>query len=221
MPERTLTASGLNPAQKGIACTIAGGLLLTGQDAITKWLTVDYSTGEIMFWRGLFSFLPVAVLVWHAGRLRSLRPRRPLGVLLRSVLALVNSVLIIVSLRLLPLADALAIVFASPIILTALSVPLLGEPVGPRRWLAVAIGFLGVLLMVRPTGSALQLAALVPLAAAVCSALRDVVTRRLGATDRASTIFFYTLVLASGQLDSGVRVFVAIVFANGQGRQLT
>jgi len=182
---------------KGLACMVASGLLLTGQDAVVKWLTDDYSTGEIMFWRGLFSFLPMAILIWHAGGPALLRSRRLGTLLLRAVLAAGTSLFIVVSFRYLPLPDALAIVFLSPIILTALAGPLLGERVGPRRWSAVLVGFLGMLLIVRPGVGGIALAVLAPLTAAALSACRDVVTRRLGATDPALSILFYSTLFST------------------------
>src|SRR3546814_5075123 len=97
----------------------------------------------------------------------------------------------------LPLAEALAIVFASPLILAALSGPLLGETVGRHRWACVAVGFLGVLLLTRPTASGIELVVLIPLGAALFSALRDIVTRRLGAHDSSTTILFYTQLVAT------------------------
>lgn len=188
---------------------IGGGFLLTCQDAVTKWLTAEYSTGEIMFWRGLFSFLPLIVLIWYAGGLGVLRPKNVKGVTVRSVLALATSFSIVLSFAYLPLADALAIVFISPVLMTALSVPFLGEHVGMRRWLAVAMGFVGVVIMLRP-GGAIQWAVLIPLAAASFSAIRDIVTRRVGAGDSAVTILFYSVLLATpaGLLDmpQGFRV---------------
>ncbi|MDP6704795.1 MAG: DMT family transporter [Alphaproteobacteria bacterium] len=190
-------AAGLSPTQKGLAAMILSGLLLTGQDAVVKWLTGGYATGEIMFWRGLLSFLPMSLLIWHLGGIGLLRTGRPGALVMRSVLAALTSLMIVVSFRYLPLADALAIVFFSPILLTALAVPLLGERVGARRWSAVAIGFVGMLLIVRPTGAGVGIAVLAPLSAAFLSTFRDIATRRLGATDPALTILFYSTVLST------------------------
>ena len=190
-------ASSRSGAEKGIACMIGSGILLTGQDAIVKWLTADYSTGEIMFWRGLLSFLPMALLIWRAGGPGLLRSHRPGALLSRALLAAGTSLMIVLSFRFLPLPEALAIVFLSPIILTALAGPTLGEVVGRRRWAAVLVGFLGMLLIVRPGGDGLGLAVLAPLTAALLSACRDVITRRLGPTDHALSILFYSTVLST------------------------
>ena len=86
----------------------------------------------------------------------------------------------IAGLQRLALADATAIAFASPLMVTALSIPLLREHVGLRRWSAVAVGFLGVLVVIRPGSGAIGSAALLPLLSAACWALSIVVTRRMG-----------------------------------------
>ncbi len=187
----------LSASQKGLAFMVLSGLLLTSQDAVVKWLTADYATGEIMFWRGLLCLLPMSVLIWRSGGVSTLRSARPGALASRSVLAAMTSLMIVVSFRYLPLADALAIVFFSPILLTALAVPMLGERVGARRWSAVGVGFIGMLLIVRPTGAGIGIAMLAPLAAACSSAFRDIVTRRLGATDPAVSILFYSTVLST------------------------
>ena len=93
-----------------------------------------------------------------------------------------STYLFVTALSLMPIADAIAIAFAGPIIATALAALLLGEAVGWRRWVAVAVGFLGVVLMVRPTPELLRVVAFVPLAAACVGALRDVVTRHMGSS---------------------------------------
>jgi len=190
-------AIGRSGGEKGLACMVASGILLTGQDAVVKWLTDDYTTGEIMFWRALLSFLPMALLIWRAGGPGLLRSRRWVALLTRALLAAGTSLTIVLSFRYLALADALAIVFLSPILLTALAAPLLGEYVGPRRWAAVAVGFAGMLLMVRPGGEAVGIAVLAPLAAATLSAVRDIITRHLGPTDHALSILFYSTVFST------------------------
>ena len=183
-------------AAKGLLAMLGGTLLLTSQDAITKVLTADYHAGEIMFYRGLFSFLPIVMFVWMEGGVRCLRSRRPGLNFLRAVLALLTAVMIVTSFAYLPLADTLAMVFASPLIVTAMSGPLLGEAVDWRRWAAVGVGFLGVLLLTRPSATGIALIMLLPLATAFCGASRDVVTRKLGAFDSSTNILFWTQLVA-------------------------
>ncbi|MFN4088455.1 MAG: DMT family transporter, partial [Alphaproteobacteria bacterium] len=186
----------LSASAKGILCMILGVFVLTTQDAITKWMTDGYHPGEITFYRGLFSFLPILLFATRDGGWTAFRARRLGPNILRAFFALATSVLIVWSFSVLPLAEALAIVFASPLILAALSGPLLGERVGWRRWTCVGVGFIGVLLLTRPGPAGIALVVLIPLAAAVCSALRDIVTRRLGGHDSSTTILFYTQLVA-------------------------
>lgn len=193
----TTAAVPLSPSARGILCMIAGVFVLTTQDAITKWLTDSYHPGEIMFYRGLFSFLPIFVFASRGGGFSAFRAKRLGPNLIRGIFALITSVLIVLAFGFLPLAEALAIVFASPLILAALSGPMLGEKVGWHRWACVAVGFLGVLLLTRPTTSGIELVILIPLGAALFSALRDIVTRRLGVHDSSTTILFYTQLVAT------------------------
>ena len=180
----------------GMACMVVGVLMLASADAITKLLIVDFHAGEIIFYRGVFAFLPLLPLIVRNGGIRSLRLQQPRGVWWRGVIALVTSVFVALSFINLPLAEASALIFTSPIFLTALSPWLLGEKVGWQRWSAVLIGFAGVVVMIEPGSSAFTIWAFVPLIAALCSASRDILTRRLGIVDSATTVMFYTSIVA-------------------------
>jgi drug/metabolite transporter (DMT)-like permease len=114
----------------------------------------------------------------------------------RSALLLASTAIFFVALRYLPVANATAIAFLSPLIVTALSVPLLGERVGPRRWAAVLVGFLGVLVVVRP-GFGLQWPALLPALVATCLGLYQIATRVLARVDDTSTTIFHTAVVGT------------------------
>jgi drug/metabolite transporter (DMT)-like permease len=163
-------------------------------DAIMKWLSADYPVGQIMFVRGLFVFIPVLALAWHEGGLARLRVRNRRGQAIRAAFVVAGMFLFVSGLRFMPLADAVAISFASPLIGTAFAVPLLGERVGWRRWTAVVVGLVGVIIMLRPSGSGIAWAALLPLGAAATGALRDIVTRRLSVSDSSSAILFVTTI---------------------------
>jgi drug/metabolite transporter (DMT)-like permease len=126
---------------------------------------------------------------------RLLVSRRPILQLVRGVGVMASAVLFIAGLARLPLADASAIGFTSPLLVTVLSVPLLGEEVGIRRWTAVAVGFLGVLVVIRPGSGAVGPAALLPLLSAACWALSLVATRRMAGSDRPLTMLFHSTVI--------------------------
>lgn len=177
---------------RAVACMVIGAALLTLNDAVIKWLTSGYPVGQILFMRGMFVFLPLGFLVWRTGDLGVLAVRNVKGQMLRALAVVGSTLCFVTGLSLLPLADAIAIAFAGPFFTVALAGPLLAEPVGWRRWCAVAVGFCGVLLIVRPTGDGIGWAALLPLGAALFGALRDIVTRRISVTESSLGILFYT-----------------------------
>ncbi len=182
---------------QGIGLITLAMALLSAMDAVVKWLSPDYSTIQLMFFRSVFAFLPLAPLVLRNGLVGSLRTRRLGTHALRSLFGIAALGCFFWSLSLLPLADATAITFAAPLFVTALSLPLLGEVVRARRWTAVGVGFLGVLVMVQPGVGVLQPAALLPLAAALFLALMVIQVRKLTRTDSDTTIVLYYTLFAT------------------------
>ena len=176
---------------RGILFLVAGGLFLTIGDAAAKWLTVDTPTGEIIFGRGVSTLLCVLVLVVRTGP-RALRPNNRRGVFERSAVAVVFTFFLMASLRELPIAEVIAILYASPLILAAIAPTMLRETVGAHRWFALCVAFAGVLIMMRPGAESLRWVALIPLAAAFIGAFRDVLTRRVAASETSVAIQFYT-----------------------------
>jgi len=176
----------------------AGAFVITLNDALLKWLSADYPVGQIIAVRGVFVFLPVLALAHWEGGLRMLRVRNPTGQAVRALIVVCGMFLFIGGLRYMPLADAIAITFASPLFATALAVPMLGEKVGWRRWSAVLVGLVGVSIMLRPSGEGLAWAALLPLGAALTGALRDITTRRLSVSDSSSSILCVTTAAVTG-----------------------
>ena len=187
----------MSDAVKGMLLMLAGTFVLTTQDGLSKWLIAHYHAGEVMVYRGIWVLPVLALAIWSSRAPNPLRPMQLRVNLIRGALALVTSVLVVISFAHMPLADALAVIFLSPLMMTALSVPMLGERVVWRRWMAVGVGFAGVLFIAKPGTTAFTLWALVPLAAAATSALRDILTRRLGQGqgDAATTVLFYTAVI--------------------------
>ena len=134
------------------------------------------------------------ILYWWPKRMRSARPELQL---LRSGLLFMTTVLFNAGLTTISLATATTIMFLTPIILTVLSVFLLGELVGPRRWMGVALGFAGALIVVRPGMAGFEVGALLLLAAAVVNAFYQLVTRKLSGFDDPRTSFFYTAIVGA------------------------
>ncbi len=177
---------------RAVAAMFLSGALLTGNDAAVKWLTEDLPVGQIMFLRAALLAAGIGVVLLGRGRAGLLRVGDWQGQGLRALFFVAATVFFVNGLRFLPLADATAITFASPLFTTLLSVPLLGERVRWRRWSAVIVGFLGVLLVVQPTGQGLAWAALLPLGSALAIAYVDIATRRLRSTESSIGILFWT-----------------------------
>jgi drug/metabolite transporter (DMT)-like permease len=185
-------------ATRGIVAMLVAVVLFALMDAGLKLLTPHYPALQIATLRGLAS-LPL-VLVWAfatVGPRALLRVRWSLH-LLRGVLAVVMMGCYAYGLLTLPLSTAYAIFFISPLLITALSVPLLGERVGPRRWAAIATGMIGVLVVLRPTTEGmLSLAGLAVLVAAIAYALSSVAVRVLSRSDSTQSMVVWMLTMLS------------------------
>ncbi len=171
----------------GILCMLVGMVLLILSDAITKWLLTWYPVPEIISLRALIVIVILAL--WYRGR-KKLRFISVYRHGMRGVFACMSSYLFVYGLGYLPLVDASAAAFAGPLFLTALAGPVLAEQVGWRRWCAVIVGFISVLIMLRPFGEGIQWAILLPVSAALCGALRDLITRRISQWESAESILF-------------------------------
>lgn len=183
---------------RGILCIVLSTLVLTAQDGMTKWLVESHHAGVLMFWRGLLA-LPVAALfhVLVGQKLSRLRSQRPVFTAYRSTMAGACSMLVVLSFSYMPLADALAVIFVSPLIITALSAAFLKEPVGWHRWGAVVVGFGGVLLITEPGQAPLTWIIAIPLGAALAGALRDIGSRQLAGVDPPTTTLFWAMAASS------------------------
>jgi drug/metabolite transporter (DMT)-like permease len=186
-PDRLLT---------GILAMLMAMFAMTILDGLAKWLGAGYPISEVVFFRSLFGLLPVLAVAWLSGGRASLRVREPGLHLLRAAFLLGAGFSFFFGLRFLGLAEAIAIAFLSPVFVTALSVPILGEAVGPRRWAAVAVGFLGALIIVRPSGDSFTWAAVLPATAAFCYALAMLLTRRLSRSNSTASLMMSATLLA-------------------------
>jgi len=162
-----------------------------------KLLTPHYSLIEIVWARFTGHLLTMLVVFLPSRGWPIFRTHRPATQVTRSFLLLGSTAFSVSGIGLVPLATASAIGFSSPIIVTALSVPLLGESVGPRRWGAVLVGFVGVLIAVRPGSGQLTTATLLLLGGAACYALYQIATRRTGAHDSAETGIVYAALVGT------------------------
>ncbi len=177
----------------GIALRVAAMFCMAGLAALVKWCSGrGVPVLEIIFFRNFFAFVPVLLYVWRTSGFAVLKTRRPLGHLTRSTMGLTGMVCGFTAVGLLPLTQSTALSFSAPLFMTALSALVLREPVGRHRWAAVAIGFVGVLIMVHPdpthmvsVGTALALVAAVGTAGAMTA------IREIGRTEPGPTIVFY------------------------------
>ncbi len=186
---------------RGIFLYLGAILLMAMMDALIKWLSQSYPVGQIVFFRAMSGLLPMVVLVWRNGGLPALRTNRPGAHIARGLIGLCTTATFFYAFSVMPLADAYAIAFAAPLFVTALSAPMLGEKVGARRWLAVLVGFVGVLIMLRPgfegVDGFLSLGALAALVGTFSYALIVTTARSLGQYETPAAMGFYPAVIVA------------------------
>lgn len=179
---------------RGIGFMVITVATFSVMDAMAKYLSADYPTMFILWVRYVFQMIFVGALLARSRSFVFVHTNR-LGLQTgRAMLNIFSTFIFIYGLAFLPLADAVSLNLVGPLFLTALSVPLLGEKVGVRRWTAVAIGFLGALIVIRPGMGVMHWAASLMLISAFIYALYQVATRKLATTDSPPTTLFYTTV---------------------------
>lgn len=167
-------------------------LLFAGYDALSKYLAPHYPIPQLLWARSAVHVLLMLVLFGGRMRLGLVRTRRPLLQIFRALMLFSVSFLVMLGLRRIPLAETTAIIFLTPLLVTALSAPVLKEKVEAGQWGAVLLGFAGVLLIVRPGASVFEPAVLLPLLGAVCYSLYQILTRRFSGAENPVTTHFYT-----------------------------
>jgi drug/metabolite transporter (DMT)-like permease len=200
---------------RGILFMCLAILLMPVMNTIAKILTVDYPLTQVVWARFTGHFVCMTLLFWPGRGLKLFRSGRPVLQLLRSVIMFLSNGCYIVALSTVALATASAIMFTAPLIVTTLSVPLLGERVGLRRWAAVVVGFIGALIIIRPglntpafDGTALGIVLL--LFSAATFALYQILTRKLSDQDSAETNIVYTALIAA-IVTTGIMPFVLVM----------
>lgn len=186
-------------SRRGIAWMLLTMLLFVSMDALVKQLVQSYPVPQVAWARFFFHAVLLATVLGRRLPAKLMTQRRGLQ-FLRSGLLMATTLQFFAGLYFLPLADMTAIMQTAPLIVTALSLPLLGEHVGVRRWLGVAAGFIGALIIIRPGAEGMQLAALLPLGAATTFALYQITTRVLSRTDGTLNTLLYTPLLGAGLL---------------------
>jgi drug/metabolite transporter (DMT)-like permease len=176
----------------GIVLMSASALIVPGLDAIAKYLTIRIPALELAFLRFLASTIVIAIYAALTGQLRTLWPRQVVLQLLRGVAIGVTSVFFFAAVKIMPIADALAIAYVEPVIVVMLSAFVLNETVGRKRWIACLIGLVGTLVIVRPSIAVFGWQALLPLASAVSFALYHLSNRALAGQSTITGAMFMT-----------------------------
>jgi drug/metabolite transporter (DMT)-like permease len=188
-----------NP-RRGIALMLLGILMFSLNDVLGKWLVSTYSVGQLLLFRSAAALLVLTPFLWRSGLRSVWRPERAGLQAARVVFSTGELLLFYWSVVFLPLVDAMTYYLAAPIYVAALSPLILGERVGWRRWIAIAIGFAGVVIALQPSAATLSPAALIPIAGSLAFALMLITGRLLKGTPDLALVFWQT----AGALAAGV-----------------
>ena len=178
---------------KAVLFLIAGVSLFSIQDVIIKFFSADLPLMQVMFMRGLVAMLPICWLVWRESRGRGLKSSRKGLLILRGLIGACCYTSFYMALAVLTLADTVTLYYTNPLLITALAIPFLAEAVGFRRWIAIAVGFIGVLVVVRPDGGSFDPAMILGIASAFFYAGQSLLSRVLGKTESGATMAFYSM----------------------------
>lgn len=178
---------------RGIAFMLLGSAIFTLNDALGKWMVASVAVGQLLFVRSAAALVVLLPLVHRTGWREVFVLQQPGRHALRLLLIVAEVACFYLAVRHLPLADVMAVYQATPLLVTVLAIPLLGETVGWRRGLAVGVGFIGVLLVLQPAGGVFTAPALIALVGAAAYALMMVVTRQLRQAGALSMIVTHTL----------------------------
>ena len=176
---------------------IAGSAVLVTSDAVSKFLTETYPVWQVLTLRHVGALVAILVYVRFATGWEALRVNYWPGQILRGVIFFGTAIFVIWSLQVLPLPTFTAIVFSGPFFVAALSVPLLNEKVGWRRWMAILVGFSGMLIIVRPGAQNFEWLLVLPICAAIFAAFRDIITRKISVSETSIAILFWSTIIVT------------------------
>lgn len=183
----------LSPNARGALLALVAFAVFSCHDVLVKLLGGSYSPIQVVFFGVLFSFPPLTVLLVRSRTQSDLRPRHPWWSLARSIAVIVTGISAFTAFSLLPLAQTYALLFATPLLITVLSIPVLGERVGPHRWGAVVAGLIGVLVVLRPGSAPLSAGHVAGLLAACGSATASIIVRKIGHEERSAVLLLFPL----------------------------
>ncbi len=187
----------MNSTLRGALFSLAAFGFYATHDVVVKLLGETYSSFQIIFFSGLMGFPLVTLMLMGDRRDGTLIPRHPWWTALRTVAAMVTGIMGFFAFSQLPLAQCYAIFFAMPLLITLMAIPILGEKVGLRRGIAVLVGLIGVIIVLRPGGGdEFGIGHLAALGAAITGALTSVIVRKIGSDERSVVLMLYPMVLS-------------------------
>ena len=177
---------------KGIAFLVSAAFVISIQNIIIRWIGGDYSALEIVAVRSMVALPGTLLFFRYEGRRGLPTTKLPMLEFVRGLFLFLSYTTFMMGLAALPLAQIEAIRFSGPLMITFLSVVMLGETVGPRRWVALIIGFLGVLLIVQPGSASFNFGSVFVLISVLFYALVAILTRKLQAEDSSATMAYFS-----------------------------
>ncbi|MBL4892081.1 MAG: DMT family transporter [Rhizobiaceae bacterium] len=183
----------MSPNTKGVLLGLAAFAAFATHDVIVKFLGATYSPFQLVFFSVLFGFPLVTFMLVGDTSTENLRPHHPWWTGLRTVSVLVTGVCVFYAFSVLPLAQTYAMLFAMPLLITLLSIPILGERVGLHRGGAVVVGLIGVMIVLRPGSSDLTLGHLAALVGAFTASLASIIVRKIGRDERDVVLLLYPM----------------------------
>jgi len=184
----------ISNASQGFVFSILAFGIFSSHDAVVKTLGAQYSVFQIIFFSTLFAFVPLTIMMMADRNIDNFRPHHPWLIAIRTLATLVGMSSAFYAFTVLPMTEVYALLFATPLFITAISVPVLGETVGLRRWLAVIVGLIGVLVVLRPGTSEFTFGHAAALLAALSSSISSVIVRKIGNEERSAVLILFPMV---------------------------
>jgi S-adenosylmethionine uptake transporter len=183
-----------NAVLMGVLLMLFSDFLFAINDAMGKWLVASFALGQVLIMRSVGAFIVLSPMIVSQGPKRLLHVSKPWLLFARAIMATADVALFYAAVAYLPLADVITFYMAAPIYVAAISHFALGERIGWRRWLAVFIGFAGVVIALRPTGAMLSWPSVFAIAASLGFALTIILSRQLRTTSDAALVTWQTAV---------------------------
>ena len=198
MPSAESTPAHRDHVVRGMIAAMGAFFMFTVMNVFAKLLSVNHSVIEIAFYRNLIACIPFLFLVFVLGKREILVIRsQPAAVAFRAVIGAISLTTTFAAFSIMPMAETTVLLFTASLFIPVLGVIFLRERVGPYRWVAVAIGFVGVVVMAGPAGNVNAIGIAVALVAALMHATLQIILRYLGRYERPETVTFYFLVIGT------------------------